>query len=82
VASNFELFPKKVYINGKWTNSVTSKTFEVHDPATNKLIGNVPDCSKDDLDLAVNAANEAFQTWRNFTAEVNFNLAEERDFRG
>ena len=74
VSSDFKLFPNKTYINGKWSDSVTNKTFEVHDPATNKLLGHVPDCTKDDLDLAVKAADDAFQTWRNFTAEVNPNI--------
>ena len=70
-SSTFELFPTKAYINGKWSESTGGKTFEVYDPASNKMLGSVPDCSTVDLDLAVKAANEAFNTWKNYTAEVN-----------
>ena len=40
------------------------------DPATNKVLGSVPDCNTADLDLAVKAAHDAFGIWRNYTAEV------------
>ena len=70
MSSNFELFPKKTFINGKWTDSVGKKSFEVYDPANNKLLGSVPDCNTDDLDLAVKAADSALEIWKNFTAEV------------
>lgn len=43
---------------------------KVHDPATNNVLGSLPDCNTDDVNLAVEAANSAFQVWSNFTAEV------------
>ncbi|CAF0964219.1 unnamed protein product [Brachionus calyciflorus] len=68
-AQHLDLFPNKTYIGGKWTDSLSSKTFEVLDPAKNTLLGTVPDCNVEDLNLAINSANSAFQIWSNFTAE-------------
>ena len=45
---------------------------QVTDPATNKLLGAVPDSNVDDLNVAVDAAAQAFKTWSAFTAEVLF----------
>lgn len=72
VSIDFELFPKKTFINGKWHESVnksSEKTFDIHDPATNKLLGTLPDCSIEDLDVAIQAADSAFKTWKDCTAE-------------
>ena len=45
---------------------------QVTDPATSKLLGAVPDSNVDDLNVAVDAAAQAFKTWSAFTAEVLF----------
>ena len=42
----------------------TNKTFGVINPATEEVFAQAPDCSRDQLDLAVNAANRAFRSWR------------------
>ncbi|MFM2236351.1 MAG: hypothetical protein RL209_385, partial [Pseudomonadota bacterium] len=42
--------------NGKW--------IDVVNPATEQVIGQVPDCGQADLDKAVAAARAAFQTWK------------------
>lgn len=53
------------YINGKWADSVTGATFENRNPARwDEVIGTFPRSSKDDVDRAVAAAKEAFETWR------------------
>jgi acyl-CoA reductase-like NAD-dependent aldehyde dehydrogenase len=44
---------------------------KVHDPATLKLLGTVPDCDVTDVDIAVDSAKNAFNIWSNYTAEVN-----------
>ncbi len=55
----------KNYINGRWVDSNTSETLEVPNPATGKVLAHVPISTKDDVDNAVKAANEAFTKWRN-----------------
>ncbi|KAI9872500.1 MAG: succinate semialdehyde dehydrogenase NADP+ linked, partial [Watsoniomyces obsoletus] len=42
----------------------SNETFEVHDPATGKLIGTCPEFSKDDTLTAIAAASEAFISFR------------------
>lgn len=54
----------KNYINGEWVDASSSTTLEVPNPATNEILVRVPISSKEDVDRAVTAANEAFQTWK------------------
>jgi succinate-semialdehyde dehydrogenase/glutarate-semialdehyde dehydrogenase len=67
---NFQHFPSKTFINGAWVDSTSGQQLEVIDPATGKLLGSVPDCTADDLNLAVQSAYSAFQICRALTAEV------------
>ncbi|KIL18746.1 CoA-acylating methylmalonate-semialdehyde dehydrogenase [Bacillus safensis] len=53
----------KNYIGGEWLESVSSQTESVFNPATGKVIAEVPLSTKEDVERAVQAANEAFQTW-------------------
>ncbi|MCM2532444.1 CoA-acylating methylmalonate-semialdehyde dehydrogenase [Neobacillus pocheonensis] len=55
----------KNFINGKWVNSNSEQTLDVPNPATNELLTRVPVSTKEDVDLAVAAAKEAFKTWKN-----------------
>ena len=49
-------------------------SFEVINPANGKVIANVPDLGKEETDLAIDQAYEAFQTWRLTTAKERSNL--------
>ena len=51
------------YINGEWRLTTSDSYQDVIDPATGQRIARVPNSSTDDVDQAVTAANEAFQTW-------------------
>ncbi|MDQ0243546.1 malonate-semialdehyde dehydrogenase (acetylating)/methylmalonate-semialdehyde dehydrogenase [Bacillus fengqiuensis] len=53
----------KNYINGEWVDALTTKTEPVYNPATGEVIAEVPLSTKEDVDKAVQAADEAFQTW-------------------
>ncbi len=57
-----------MFINGKWIESQTGKTFKVYNPATGKVIGDVPDGSSADATKAVDAASDAFAPWSALTA--------------
>ncbi|KAL4802252.1 Aldehyde/histidinol dehydrogenase [Aspergillus unguis] len=52
------------YIDGKWVSSISNKTFNVYNPATDALIGTAPECTPEDISLAIKAAAKAFPKWR------------------
>lgn len=51
------------YINGQWTPPANGKYFDVISPIDGNVFTKVAHSSKEDLELAVNAAHEAFKTW-------------------
>ena len=53
--------PVKMLIGGKWTGAVSGKTFPVHDPGEGAIIAYAPEGCAPDIDLAVQAARQAFQ---------------------
>jgi acyl-CoA reductase-like NAD-dependent aldehyde dehydrogenase len=69
------------YIGGKWVQSESGEVFENINPAdTNDVIGRFPLSTSDDVNAAVNAAQLAFDGWRNTPAprraEILFRLGE------
>ncbi|KAI4350872.1 hypothetical protein L6164_005279 [Bauhinia variegata] len=50
----------KLFINGHFVDSVSGKTFETIDPRTGEVIARIAEATKEDIDLAVKAAREAF----------------------
>ena len=55
----------KNFINGKWIDSKSGKTFENRNPANHDdLIGEFQESNADDLNAAVEAAQRAYQSWR------------------
>jgi alpha-ketoglutaric semialdehyde dehydrogenase len=52
------------YIGGEWVDAASGETFESHNPATGELVGVFPKSSEEDVDRAVEAANEAYESWR------------------
>ncbi|PLN78170.1 succinate-semialdehyde dehydrogenase [NADP+] [Aspergillus taichungensis] len=58
------LFIEKAYVNGEWIGAQSGETFEVHDPASGKLIGTCPEFNAADTDKAIQAAAEAFPKFR------------------
>lgn len=53
----------KNYINGELRESVSGEYFDNSDPSTGAVYGIVPDSDERDVQLAVNAAREAFEGW-------------------
>jgi aldehyde dehydrogenase (NAD+) len=49
-----------LYIDGKWVEASSDEELAVINPATEEVIGQVPQASKADVDLAVAAARRAF----------------------
>ena len=58
----------KVYknlIGGEWAEASTGETFENRNPAdTREVVGIFQKSAKADVDAAVEAAKQAFRTWR------------------
>jgi aldehyde dehydrogenase (NAD+) len=54
--------PTKLLINGEWMNAQSGKTFETVNPATEEVIANVAEGDAADIDMAVKAARQAFET--------------------
>ncbi|CAK4033448.1 probable NAD-dependent aldehyde dehydrogenases [Lecanosticta acicola] len=61
------LLKSQGYINGEWVGAKSGKTFEVHDPATGKTIGTMPEMNKEDTDRAIKAAADALSSFRKTT---------------
>ena len=57
-----------MFINGKWGKAENSATFDVFNPATGEVIAQVPDGTKKDVCLAIEAADKAFPAWSSLTA--------------
>lgn len=57
MAQSYQLF-----IDGKWVNALSGKTFDSFNPATGEVNGVVAEAGAQDVDLAVKAARKAFET--------------------
>ncbi|MFD4351190.1 aldehyde dehydrogenase family protein [Nocardia sp. NPDC058518] len=55
-------FTDDYYLDGAWTRSTGSARLPLVDPATSQEWGAVPDCSAEDVDAALAAADRAFRT--------------------
>jgi 4-guanidinobutyraldehyde dehydrogenase/NAD-dependent aldehyde dehydrogenase len=54
-------FPSQIFINGKYQESITGKSFENNSPIDGKNINNISFAHKEDVNLAVSAARRAFE---------------------
>jgi len=59
--NDVKIKPGKLFINGRWVDSVSGKTFDTLNPATEDVITSVAEGDSADIDLAVTAAREAFE---------------------
>lgn len=64
---------QKMFINGEWVEASTGETFESINPATNELVGTVPNGGEVETNLAIQSAHEAFGGWSSLT---NFERAD------
>jgi aldehyde dehydrogenase (NAD+) len=64
----------KHFINGEWVESTGSKTIDVINPATEEVIGQICDGTKEDLERAVAAAKAAFPTFSQTSKEERIQL--------
>ena len=62
------------YINGEWVQSDSNELIDVINPANEEVIGQVTAGNKDDIDMAVNAASDAFKTFSKTTQAERIDL--------
>ena len=66
----------KFYINGKWVDSIGSETIDVVNPSNESVIGSVSAGTKEDIDVAVAAAKQAFKTFSFSSKDERIKLLE------
>lgn len=66
----------QLYINGEWVLPSDKEYTEVLNPATEEKIGEVALGTKKDIDYAVSAAKEAFETWSQTSLEERISYME------
>lgn len=85
ISAQIELKPKVkaflekrigLFVNGHFVTSVSGKTFETINPATEEVLANVSEAQEEDVDLAVKAARQAFEKgdWPNLSAAERAHL--------
>jgi len=67
LAISEELKIEANFIAGKWVGADSGETFDVTNPATGEVIGTVPSCGADETNRAIDAAAEAFQSFKKTT---------------
>ena len=63
----------QLFIFNEWVNAKSGKTFEDIDPATFEKIADIQEGDQEDVNIAVNAAKEAFKLgsqWRRMDASA------------
>ncbi|KAK4963910.1 succinate semialdehyde dehydrogenase NADP+ linked [Elasticomyces elasticus] len=65
--SDKSLLKSQAYVNGKWVDAKSGKTFEVTDPSTQKTIGTMPEMDASDTQAAIDAASAALPSFRKTT---------------
>jgi succinate-semialdehyde dehydrogenase/glutarate-semialdehyde dehydrogenase len=62
-------WPTQAFIDGKWCDAATARRFDVHDPATGRVIASVADCGEAETQAAIHAAAAALAAWSALPAD-------------
>lgn len=54
---------KKYCINGEWMESKTTKYMEVTNASTGEIMAEVPSCTVDEVEAAIESAHNAYKSW-------------------
>ena len=65
----FVAAPRKLFIDGQWSDAASGKTFETPNPATGETLAAVAEGDAEDINRAVAAARRAFESgpWSRMT---------------
>lgn len=67
--SDSGLFRQQCYINGQWRDANNGETLQVTNPANNDVLGSTPKMGATETREAIEAAAEAFKSWKKTTAK-------------
>ena len=64
----------KLFIGGEWLDGAEGKTFDAYCPATGELLARCDEAEREDVDMAVQFAWKAFETWKDVSPQDRSNL--------
>lgn len=64
----------KNYINGEFVNPINGDYIDNYNPSIGEVYGQIPNSSKEDVELAYNVAKSAFKQWSNTTLDERSNI--------
>ncbi len=67
-------FRQQAYINGQWCDADNKETLTVSDPATGKVIGQIPNMAANEAKKAIQAAYDALPQWQVLTGHQRAQL--------
>ena len=62
-----DLFRQQALIGGNWRDANAKATVDVIDPASQQVLGTIPDMGRDETRAAIDAAADAFKRWKKNT---------------
>ena len=65
---------QKFYINGEWIDPISKDILDVINPANEEIITQISLGNKADLDIAVNAAKNSFNSWSTSSVDLRLQL--------
>lgn len=63
------LLRQQAFVDGKWVDGASGRSFAVHDPSRRTAIASVPDLDAAETRIAISAAERAFVSWSVRTAK-------------
>mgnify|MGYP002653559845 CR=1 FL=1 len=67
----------KQYINGEWVESTSGETLEVINPATEEVAGTIAKGNKEDVEKAVEAADNVYLEFRHTSVKERQDLLDQ-----
>jgi succinate-semialdehyde dehydrogenase/glutarate-semialdehyde dehydrogenase len=67
-------FKTECLVDGTWVGAKSGRTFAVTDPATGEILAHVPRMAREDVEMAITAADAAFPKWKSLTAAARANI--------
>ena len=63
------LFHQQAFVAGQWCDADNQQVTEIYNPATQEIIGTVPNMGKAEAERAIQAATQGWAAWKNKTAK-------------
>ncbi|TNL50370.1 NAD-dependent succinate-semialdehyde dehydrogenase [Acinetobacter bereziniae] len=66
---DMSLFHQQAFVAGQWRDADNLQRTDIYNPATQEIIGTVPNMGKTEAERAIQAAANAWSAWKNKTAK-------------